>query len=152
LDITSVAHSLSRADISHALHSTTPGRVSFSLGGVGRNIAEGAYRLSTKQQSVSSVLVSLIGKDTFGNILQEQMKRLGMRTDGLASTNMQSSAVCNTILDSSGELVTGVADMDIIQSLDGELVSLVVKLNHSPTLISSDRRSHSEISAKTGCF
>ena len=93
---------------------------------MGRNIAEGAHRLLTKkakQKPTSSVLVSLIGQDMFGSILQERLKALGMRTDGLISTDLHSSAVCNMILDREGGLVTGIADMDIIQSLDGQSVS-----------------------------
>lgn len=136
VDITATVGALPGTDASHSLHSTTPGRVSISLGGVGRNIAEGAHRLlanPSANQSPAPVLVSLIGQDMFGSLLKEQMQRLGMRTDGLISSETHSSAVCNMTLDNKGGLITGVADMDIIQSLSGPPVSFICVLNFSNT-------------------
>lgn len=126
VDITANAAPLPGTDVSHSLHSTTPGIVSISLGGVGRNIAEGAHRILNRvpgESSASPVLVSLIGQDMFGKLLKDQTRSLGMRTSGLISSDEHSSAVCNMVLDSQGSLITGVADMDIIQSLAGSAVS-----------------------------
>lgn len=109
----------------HSLHSTTPGSVSLSPGGVGRNIAEATHRILTRgSESQAPVLVSLIGEDTVGGILRNELSRTGMRTDGLIPVSGKASAICNMVLDTEGGLVTGVADMDIIESLEGKTVSL----------------------------
>jgi hypothetical protein len=103
-------------------HSTLPGTVKLSLGGVGRNIAEAAHRVLASQGLPSAtLLLSCLGDDAFGRLLAEETQRLGMRTDGLFQSATQ-TAVCNMILDGGGSLVGGVADMDIIKSLDSNMV------------------------------
>ena len=62
-----------------------------------------------------------MGDDSLGRLLLEEMRRIGMRTDGFM-TSRQRSAVCNMILDGSGNLIGGVADMDIVQSIEPEMV------------------------------
>ena len=96
-----------------------------TLGGVARNIAEASHRILTSrssQPSTATMLVSPIGDDAFGRVLLDEMQRIGMRTDGLTQRHGAQTAVCNMVLDSSGNLIGGVADMDIIRSLDGETV------------------------------
>ena len=125
MDITSRARRQPGMKTTHSLHSTTPGSVSVSPGGVGRNIAEATHRiLSKKSGSQTPVLVSLIGEDTMGGVLRNELSRIGMRTDGLIPIPGKASSVCNMMLDTEGGLITGVADMDIIESLEGDTVSL----------------------------
>lgn len=125
MDITSRARKQPGMGEKHSLCSTTPGSVSLSPGGVGRNIAEATHRiLSKKSSSQAPVLVSLLGEDTMGGVLRNGLSRIGMRTDGLIPIPGKASAVCNMVLDTEGGLITGVADMDIIESLEGEAVSL----------------------------
>jgi len=52
-----------------------------------------------------------------GRLILEEMRRTGMRTDGI-TTAPQRSAVCNMVLDGSGNLIGGVADMDIVESIE----------------------------------
>ena len=59
-----------------------------------------------------------------GEVLRNELSRMGIRTDGLITIPGQASAVCNMVLDTEGGLITGVADMDIIESLDSETVGL----------------------------
>jgi pseudouridylate synthase / pseudouridine kinase len=106
------------------MHSTSPGTISVSLGGVGRNIAEAAHRiLTTHAQGLSSatLLMSPVGDDTFGRLLVDETRQMGMRVDGLIRTPHR-TAVCNMTLDGVGNLVGGVADMDIMESWDGDMV------------------------------
>ena len=111
-------------EATHSSHSTTPGSVLLSSGGVGRNIAEAAHRILSKETSPQTpVLVSLVGEDIVGGVLREELSRMGIRTDGLISAPARASAVCNMVLDAEGGLITGVADMDIIESLEGETAS-----------------------------
>jgi len=124
MDVTSRARKQPGMETTHSLHSTTPGSVSLSPGGVGRNIAEAAHRIISKEAGPQApVLVSLVGEDIMGRVLRDELSLIGMRTDGLILAPGKSSAVCNMVLDTEGGLITGVADMDIIESLEGNAVS-----------------------------
>lgn len=106
------------------LHSTSPGSISMSFGGVGRNVAEACHRVLTSrsQELVSAtLLISPAGSDPLGRMLIEEIEKLGLRTDGMFHRN-ESTAVCSMILDSKGSLIRGVADMSITEALDGGLV------------------------------
>lgn len=107
-----------------APHSTIPGTVNLTLGGVARNIAEAATRVtSTAYPGTSSLLVAPIGEDSLGHVLAEQISRKGMRTDGLVPMH-EHTAVCNMVLDGQGSLVGGVSDMDITEDFSPESVGL----------------------------
>ena len=70
------------------------------------------------------MLVSPVGDDAFGQLLISQSSIAGMRTDGLIRVPAARTAVCNMVLDSSGGLTGGVADMDVIRTVDSSKVSL----------------------------
>jgi pseudouridylate synthase / pseudouridine kinase len=110
------------------MHSTAPGYVSLSLGGVARNIAEAAYRVIASDSSeLSSLLVSAVGNDPFGRFLITETSGIGMRVDGLVQTDKR-TPVCNMILDGSGGLIGGVADMESTRTatLDKHAVGFLV--------------------------
>lgn len=108
------------ADSNSALSSTVPGSISVSFGGVGRNVAEASHRVSPEDGSV--LLLSPIGDDSFGNMLVKETETLGMRTDGLLCQKGQRTAVCNLILNTKGDLTTGIADMAIAETLSANEV------------------------------
>ncbi len=121
-DITARANS----DTSLA-ESTVPGSVTMTIGGVGRNIAEAAHRIlsgSLPRSSQETVLVAPVGNDLFGSLIIDGTEKLGMRSDGIVPVDGARSAVCNMVLNSSGSLVGGIADMDITYELDPTAVRL----------------------------
>ena len=106
--------------------STVPGTVSMTLGGVGRNIAEAAHRVlssSLPRSARETILVAPVGDDLFGSLVIDGTEKLGMRSDGIVRVDDARSAVCNMVLNSSGDLVGGVADMNIAYELDPAAVS-----------------------------
>ncbi|KAJ7225560.1 indigoidine synthase A-like protein [Mycena pura] len=119
-------------DMANAAGSTIPGTVSLGLGGVARNIAEACHRLGEP-----ALLVSPIGRDTWGGLLHEETKAIGMRTDGFILQADERTAVCNLFLDGTGSLVSGVADMDITSKLDVNLV-LAQIAKHNPQIVAMD--------------
>ena len=126
VDVIAQAKVISDIDGSRGRHSTSPGTVGLHLGGVGRNVAEAAHRISTSKfraQPSATVLISSVGDDSLGRLLLEETRRMGMRTDGIMTIQRQ-SAVCNMVLDGSGNLIGGVADMDIVQSIEPDVVRL----------------------------
>lgn len=124
MDITSKSTS---NDSSLITHSTVPGEVSISLGGVGRNIAEAAHRSMTANSRSNhdrTLLLSPVGSDSFGRLLLDETSRIGMRTDGYIVSQDQRTAVCSMILDDKGSLLGGVADMNAIESVDDTSVRI----------------------------
>ncbi|KIR40148.1 indigoidine synthase A family protein [Cryptococcus deuterogattii 99/473] len=111
---------------------TTPGQVFVSPGGVGRNIAEAAQNLLP---SNSVQLVSAYGSvsrtpesntaepDAFGKLLLFELAGAHMRTDGLVGKEGRNTAVCSLTLEKDGDLVAGVADMGIVETLTEEFVA-----------------------------
>ncbi|KIR26025.1 indigoidine synthase A family protein [Cryptococcus deuterogattii LA55] len=111
---------------------TTPGQVFVSPGGVGRNIAEAAQNLLP---SNSVQLVSAYGSvsrtpesntaepDAFGKLLLFELAAAHMRTDGLVGKEGRNTAVCSLTLEKDGDLVAGVADMGIVETLTEEFVA-----------------------------
>ncbi|KAG6862362.1 hypothetical protein C0995_011802 [Termitomyces sp. Mi166 len=118
-------------------HSTSPGTIFLSLGGVARNVAEASHRiLSARSSHLSPILVSPIGNDAFGRLLVEETIQFGMRVDGFISSNRR-TAVCNMFLDNDGGLTSGIADMDITAELEADTVIPLIE-KHKPRLVALD--------------
>lgn len=122
VDITSQAEVLIKSD----QKSTYPGKVSVSLGGVARNIAEATHRVmsGSTESDAATLLVAPIGDDDFGKLIGAGIQSLGMRTDGLMSVLGRQSSVCNLLLDSHGELQCGVSDMDLPHAWKADQVGM----------------------------
>lgn len=122
-----------------APRTTTPGAIHLTPGGVGRNIAEAAHKLLSP---CAVQLVSLVGSegqaaaassssatdlsvaDGFGHVLMQEMAVAGMRVDGLTVAAGHRTAACSLTLESDADLVAGVADMGIIETLSAEQVRI----------------------------
>ena len=70
----------------------------------------------------STILLSPVGEDAFGQLLVSESEKIGLRTDGLIKVSNARTAVCNMVLDSAGDLTSGVADMDVIRTLEASKV------------------------------
>jgi pseudouridine-5'-phosphate glycosidase/pseudouridine kinase len=89
------------------------------------------------------LLVAGLGTDPWGRLLREETKAIGMRTDGFIDRSNERTAICNLFLDGSGDLVGGVADMDITHKLDVELILEQISRN-SPEIVALDGNLSSE--------
>ncbi|WVN90446.1 uncharacterized protein L203_105682 [Cryptococcus depauperatus CBS 7841] len=149
---------------------TTPGKVYLSPGGVGRNIAEAAQNLlpphAVQLISVYGILNdpspdNTIEPDAFGKVLMMEMAGAGMRVDGLVGKPNRNTAVCSLILGKDGDLVAGVADMDIVDTLTEKMVErkiseekpqmVVFDLNPLEGSIKSILRTCQSLSISTFC-
>lgn len=98
------------------LHTSNPGVVQNSFGGVGRNIAEQLSRLG-----ISTSLSTAVAKDSSGRGLIEACEQLHIDTSTslILDPSPSASTACYTAIhDNSGELVIGIADMNIFSLLD----------------------------------
>ncbi|CAO3591153.1 unnamed protein product [Absidia cylindrospora] len=111
LDITATAsHS---TGLQSLLHTSTPGKVRQTLGGVGRNVCEAAMRTGAP-----SLMVSATGDDLAGSTLRQGMDHMGLDTSLIDILPSQGTAVYNAFHDHDGQLIAAVADMDIFDSMN----------------------------------
>ncbi|GJJ13915.1 hypothetical protein Clacol_008172 [Clathrus columnatus] len=106
------------------LCTTFPGEITFHTGGVARNIAEAAHRILSTSENPSEaqvLLISPLANDFAGTTLVNDCERLGMPTDGLFYKSGR-SATCTQILDLNKNLVTGIADMSIMETMEFDSV------------------------------
>jgi pseudouridine kinase len=92
-----------------------PVRSEGSLGGVARNVAENLARLDCPV-----ALLSRVGEDAEGRWVTRQAVELGIDLAGVSLSLDRSTASYTAVLDPRGELVIGLADMEIYDELTPE--------------------------------
>ncbi|CDH57494.1 indigoidine synthase a-like protein [Lichtheimia corymbifera JMRC:FSU:9682] len=115
LDITATA--VKRATFPSVLHTSTPGGLRHTLGGVGRNVCETAMRTGA-----SAHLVSITGDDMQGKIVRQSLKDIGMSEKHIQVLPGHGTAVYNALHSGDGQLVAAIADMDIFDKMDSSEV------------------------------
>lgn len=91
---------------------SNPGTVRLSFGGVGRNIA---HNLALLGDAVC--FVTRFGGDAFGQMLQVSCREIGMDLSLCETCPTLPSACFSSINDSDGNMVGGVADMVVTESI-----------------------------------
>lgn len=105
--------------ISPNLHTTAPGTVSFTLGGVARNVHEAAFRLGIRNAQLIAPVGT--GSDPLKAVLRDGLASLGCRTDGLLEMDGRTPCV-NMTLDENGDLAAGVAQTELVEDMTAEQV------------------------------
>ena len=95
-----------------------PVRSETSLGGVARNVAENLVRLGCPV-----ALVSRVGDDAEGRQVALEMGELGINLSGMTSSRTRSTASYTAVLEPGGELVMGLADMEIYDELTPQVLA-----------------------------
>lgn len=91
---------------------SNPVAVETTLGGAALNTA-----CNLKRLGADVLLFSAVGEDTTGQEVAQALDQLGVSHEGLIRRSGQSSANYTAILDHAGELVAGLADMEIYEGL-----------------------------------
>ena len=95
----------------YAAHTSNPGQVVTSVGGVGRNIAHNLALLGFE-----TALVSAVGDDSYGRLILEETAKAGVDVSAVKRVPV-ASGVYLAILDATGELAGAVNDMSILSVL-----------------------------------
>lgn len=90
---------------------SNPGRTSRTAGGVARNVTENLARLGTPVR-----LVSCVGTDGVGDSMLDDLVSLSVDVSFVKRTDLPTGSY-TAVLDHSGDLVIGVADMAAVESL-----------------------------------
>ncbi len=99
------------------LGTSNPGGVHVAVGGVARNVAENLAHLGEKV-----TLVSRVGDDAAGCQVREHAALAGIDASLFTVSRAHPTASYTAILESHGELVIGLADMDVYEEITPELL------------------------------
>jgi pseudouridine kinase len=112
-------------------HTSNPGTVELSYGGVARNVCE---VLVDKLQVTDSLFISAIGNDQFGHLLKSHLgNSMKLDLEGII-TGSSRTAVYNCIMDERGEMIGAIADMDILEKdITANQVEKILKSRMSGT-------------------
>ena len=117
-----VAHVLPNGD-------TYRGSIKQSLGGVGRNIADGLTRLGH-----NPVFLSAVGGDSYANLIKMECAHMDL-THVKVCAGDNSATYC-AILDHQGSLVNGIGDFNIHQQVNRSYLSGYVDvIQHAPLVL-----------------
>jgi pseudouridine kinase len=98
-------------------HDSNPGKVYYSPGGVGRNIAANLANLGVKV-----TLLSVVGTDKNGQLIIQEGAKSGLDTAHIKIIKNQITPVYLSIIDNHGEMVAAISDMALIEHIDKEYI------------------------------
>jgi len=111
------------AQTSIQLKTSIPVSVHTTLGGVARNVAENLARLECPV-----TILSRVGRDKEGDWVRTRTQELGIHIAGLTRSDNHSTASYTALLDGTGEMVLGLADMEIYDELTPEEINSLLPL------------------------
>lgn len=110
---------------------SVPGQVTLGCGGVARNIAHNLRLMGHEVR-----LLSVLGSDVFGKICYEQCVELGLDMSLAERADDTRNGLYLCVNDCDGEMVTAVADMDIVDCITPKfLVQRVEAINWSSVVV-----------------
>ena len=97
---------------------SSPGKVSKSLGGVARNIAENLSKLDIKVE-----LMTVLGVDDYSNLIQQNCREnnISILSSQILPNSRTSTYIC--INDENGEMQYAISDMEIYEKLSTDYLS-----------------------------
>lgn len=113
--------------------SSTPGSVSYSPGGVGRNIAENLARLGE-----TCYLIAPVGDDHSGRQLTEISQQAGIDISQMITIPGQATSSYLSMLDQQGEMQQAIADMSILDAFGPDYLRKHVNLLSRAELVVLD--------------
>ena len=110
---------------------SNPGTVRLSFGGVGRNIAHNLALLGDEVR-----FVTRFGGDAFGQMLQVSCREIGMDLSLCETCATMPSACFASFNDNTGEMLGGVADMVVTESISKEWLAVrLAQINASDAVV-----------------
>jgi pseudouridine kinase len=110
---------------------SNPGRISVSLGGVGRNIAENLSRLQVPVR-----LMTVTGDDAYGLLAEKSCRELGIDLTYSLRIPGETTSTYLCLNDSDGELCLAVNDMEICRHLSpAYLAERMEEINRSALVV-----------------
>lgn len=115
------------------IHTSNPGALRLSHGGVARNIAENLARLGAEP-----VLISAVGDDDQGQALLEQAAEAGVNVDQVRLVPGAATGAYLAVLDADGSLHLALDDMRVVNQLTPEYLAGQAALFETASAIAVD--------------
>ncbi len=93
------------------------GKISYSFGGVGRNVAENLAHLGAEVS-----FLTVFGNDAFAKELKEYMGSLSIDISDCQTSETNGSSIYLSVLDRENDLLVGLSDMDVLDELTTESI------------------------------
>lgn len=114
-------------------HDSNPGNVKFSLGGVGRNIAENMTRMGIRTK-----LLTVLGDDLYSKGIVDNAKEIGIEIEDSLFLERTACSTYFSVLDHLGDLEIAINSMDIYDSIDENFIKRKEKIITSSRVIIVD--------------
>lgn len=112
---------------------SNPGKIKFTPGGVGRNIAENIALLGKE-----SVLISAVGMDNHGEYLNAQTEKSGVNIDHIEKFKDLGTSSYISLMDNHGEMLVAINDMNIVDKINPSMLEKKKDVLTSASLIVLD--------------
>ena len=119
---------------------SNPGSISFSHGGVGRNITENVARMGG-----DVAMISVIGDDHMGLGAKEELDSLGVDTSRIRRIAGKNSAIYLSILNNHKDMEVAICDMDIVDYITPEFLEANIDLLKGSKVVALDGNLNEEI-------
>ncbi|SMB98764.1 pseudouridine kinase [Thermanaeromonas toyohensis ToBE] len=114
-------------------HTSNPGQVDISLGGVARNIAHNLALLK-----VPVTLLTVVGNDGEGRKILEETRRAGVNVEHVLISPTRPTGVFLAMLDAKGEMEIGIAQMEVLEECDAKYLEGQRELIRNSELVIMD--------------
>ncbi|HPZ09126.1 MAG TPA: carbohydrate kinase family protein [Candidatus Eremiobacteraeota bacterium] len=104
-------------------HTSNPGTIEMSVGGVARNIAENLGRLK-----INTILLTAIGEDEYGHMIKKRTEDSGVNMEHIICDSNYRSSIFMAMLNRKNDLVTAISDMAILDLITPEYIQSKEKL------------------------
>ena len=127
IDIAGVSH----ADI--RMKDSNPGKITFSSGGVARNIAENLARLG-----VETIFLSCVGNDEFGDRILEECRSSGVDISHVKVSRDYPTSIYLSLHDKNGEMKLAVNDMEGVSDINRDYLDAHTEILQRASVIVAD--------------
>lgn len=116
-----------------AEQSSTPGKVSKSTGGVGKNIAHNLGLLG-----INTAFVTAVGNDSGGLQIIEELKQVSVNTNHIVVSSQISTGTYLSILNEKNDLHAAIADMEVLNQITPKYLDGIDEFIKNNLLIVAD--------------
>ena len=119
---------------------SNPGKVSFSHGGVGRNIAENLAKMDIKVH-----FITFLGDDEFGKDIIKKCKEIGIDMSSSLISDKASTPIYLYINNSNGDLALGINDTDIEKYITVDYIKEKLPIINGSKIVVADTNLSEEV-------
>ncbi len=115
------------------MHDSNPGKITYSFGGVGRNVAENLARLGSNVYMISSY-----GDDPFAKAIVEHNEKIGIHMDHCLYVKGASTSVYLALMDHENDMAVALSDMHILEKMDESFIQSKLNLINEDEILVLD--------------